>query len=230
MTARGLRRLRAALAAGLPLAMLATAGLLALARWPAYWTWIAPEQAPMAFFQAVVLLCAAFSAAVLCLLAALRGAPSREMLIWAVLSAGLLVLMLDDQFYVHQRLRDSYLASLGVGLPWGRPGDYLVAAYAGVGLLFAPLVLRRLRPDRLALGLFVAGVALALTAAIADTFDIQQMSMTTERRVQTLEEVVEGVTGGLLAGALVVHLVDRLAGLARVGAATGACSARSPTS
>lgn len=33
------------------------------------------------------------------------------------MTAGFIVLVLDERFYGHQRLRDAYLAPAGIGLP-----------------------------------------------------------------------------------------------------------------
>lgn len=214
MTEPRLQRLRRLVAMGLLLGILVVTGLLMMARWPAYWTWVAPEQAPVTFFQVALLLGAAFSAALLCFVAALRAASRQDVVVWAVLATGFVVLALDDQFYLHQRLRDVYLAPLGVGLPWGSPGDYVLVVYAAAGLVFLPLVLRLLATDRFALALFVAGVVLTAAVVAADTFDVERMTLATERLQQTLEEVAEGLAAAFLASALISHAINRLADLA----------------
>lgn len=216
MTDRRLRRLRVIVAGALPLGMLAVAGFLASARWPAYWEWLAPERAPMAFFEVAALLLAAFSAALLCLLAVVRRSNGSDVLIWGAIAVGFIVLTLDEQFYVHQRLRDHYLQPLGWGLPWGAAGDYLLVFYVVAGLAILPIVLGRLKDDRLAFALFFAGVLLAAVAVAADSFDVERVSQAALRFEQTLEEVVEGVAGSLLAAAFTVHAIDRVAGLADV--------------
>lgn len=214
MSPRALGGLRLGVAGGLPLAVLVIAGLLAAARWPAYWAWVAPEQAPMQFFQVAVLLGGVFTAALLALVAALRGARRGDVAIWLVVAAGFVALALDDRFYVHQRLRDAYLAPTGVGLPWGSPGDVVLVGYALAGLAFLPLVLRLLSADRLARSLLVAGVALTAAVVAADSRDVESMSTAFERLEQTLEEVAEGVAGALLAAGLMVHLAQHLVELA----------------
>lgn len=81
-------------------------------------------------------------------------------------------------------------------------------------LALLPPLLRRLRPDRLATGLFVAGVAFTAAFVAADTFDAERMSVEVERLRQTAEEVVEGIAGALLAAAPAVRVIVRLAALA----------------
>lgn len=76
MSGRSLARLRVIVAIGVPSGFLAVAGLLAARRWPDYWEWIAREQVPMTFVQALPLFNAGLAAALLGLLAAMRRSDS----------------------------------------------------------------------------------------------------------------------------------------------------------
>ncbi|MGH3031694.1 MAG: hypothetical protein ACRDNE_13220 [Gaiellaceae bacterium] len=217
-------RTRLWLAGLVPLGALASAAGLAAARWPRYWEWVALEESPMRFLQALLLFGAALLAALLALLAVLDARPPAERRTWLCAAVGLSYLMLDERFALHERVRDNALAGLGLGLPWGSPGDYLLVAYLGAALLFLPRLLRLLRllrEEPAALRFFAAGALLAASAVSADTLDVERMSPATERLEQTLEEVVEAVSASLLAAALFLVLYGRLAERRTVSASWG---------
>lgn len=190
--------------------MLAWTALLAAARWPRYWQWIAPELTPMTFSQALLLGCSALLAALLAILARLHGRPASERRYWTFLAAALAFLMLDERFAIHERVRDGLLAGYGTPVPWGAPGDYLLLLYALPLLAALPGLTRLLRPTRPALTLFGAGVVLAGSAVLADTVDVGAMTPAAERVAQSVEEAVEGVADALMAGGLFVRLCARL--------------------
>lgn len=178
----------------------------------------------MRFLQALLLFGAALLAALLALLAVLDARPPAERRTWLCAAVGLSYLMLDERFALHERVRDNALAGLGLGLPWGSPGDYLLVAYLGAALLFLPRLLRLLRllrEEPAALRFFAAGALLAASAVSADTLDVERMSPATERLEQTLEEVVEAVSASLLAAALFLVLYGRLAERRTVSASWG---------
>jgi hypothetical protein len=206
-------RLPRAIAFALPVAALAAAGLLIAAKWPSYWVWVAPEQTPMAFIEAMFLFSAALLAALLALVSRIESAPRRERIIWAATSVGFLYLTADERFALHERLRDNVLADAGVGLPWGSPGDYVLLVFLLASLVLLPGLLRLLRRHRPAFRFFLGGVVLAALVVAADTLDVGSMSLRTERVEQTLEEVVEGVAGALFAAGLFLMVATRLAPL-----------------
>jgi hypothetical protein len=214
-------RTRLWLAGLVPLGALASAAALAAARWPRYWEWVALEESPMRFLQALLLFGAALLAALLALLAAFDARPLTERRTWLYAAVGLAYLMLDERFALHERLRDNALSRLGLGLPWGSPGDYLLVAYLGAGLLLLPRLLRLLREEPAAFRFFAAGALLAASAVSADTLDVERMSPAAERLEQTLEEVVEAVSASLLAAALFLVLYRRLAERSTVSARWG---------
>lgn len=181
------------------------------AQWPRYWVWVAPERTPLAFLEALLLFSAALLSGLLALLAALEERPPRERRVWALGVLGFALLGADERFALHERLRDNFLADVGVALPWGAPGDYVLLLYLAVALVLLPRFVTLLRGDRLALGMFAAGVALSAIVLVADSFDVQAMALATERLEQSLEEVLEAVAGSLLAGALLVYFAEKLA-------------------
>lgn len=210
------RRARLAIALLVPLAALASAGALAAARWPRYWLWVAPEQTPLGFLEALFLFSTALLASLLALLAVFEERSLAERRAWLVAALGFAFLGADERFALHERLRDNVLADFGFGLPWGAPGDYLLLLYLAAGLFLLPILLERLRSDPLALGMFAAGAVLAAVSVLADSLDVRAMSPATERLEQSLEEVVEALAGSLFIASLFLYLAGNLARLTDV--------------
>jgi hypothetical protein len=186
---------------------------LALARWPDWWAWIAPEQTPMTWLQSVALVLAAAG----CLLVAHvhgRTADGRVR-IWSLLAAGLAALAIDERFALHERVRDGMLAPRGVTvpfLPWVAPGDFLLMIVAVVGLTALPFVWRAMSPDRGARWALALGVVLAVIAVGMDSIDPATWTVTAERVQQTLEEVIELGSALALLTAVTVRLLGMLEG------------------
>jgi len=232
-TLRARRRLVLALVA----VALVTPALLAGARWPSWWAWIAPEQTPMTWLQSVALVLAAaaalLSAHVLRLAVPYtatddadgvdgadptnRGATSGAAP-WRLLAAGLAALAIDERFALHERVRDGVLAPRDVTvpfLPWVGPGDFLLLAVGVVGLAALPMVWRAIGPDTGARRALLAGVALAIVAVGMDSIDPSTWTTRAERIEQTAEEVIE--LGSALA--LLAAVTLRLLGLLDTSAA-----------
>lgn len=172
-------------------------GGLALAGWPSWWRYVAPEASPMTWLQSVVLVVAGSGALLLVLHTRVAG-ERHGARAWAVLGAGLLLLSLDERFSAHERLRDHVLAPLDVGpavLPWVAPGDVVLLVVAAVGLALLPVVLRGLRADAGSVRAFALGVGLSVAAVLADSVDPARWGTAGERWEQTLEEVVELAAG-----------------------------------
>lgn len=211
-----MRRLsRAVIVATLVVVGLAVPALLALARYPEWWAWIAPEQTPMTWFQSVTLVVIG----VLSLLSwfVARITHRRPRLGFALLGVGFFALAFDERFAVHERVRDGVLAPRGItvpGLTWVAPGDFLIMTVALAGLLVLPVVLRALGRDRWVLGLFAAGVVLSLVAVGSDSIDPRTWTVDAERVQQTLEECVELWAGLSFLGAVTLRLLGQLTELA----------------
>jgi hypothetical protein len=185
--------------------------LLMAARWPSWWSWIAPEQTPMTWLQSVVLVVAA--AASLLVAYVLQLAGERKVTAWWVLAAGFGVLAFDERFAVHERVRDGVLAPRGVAvpfLPWVAAGDFLLLVAGLVGLALLPMVWRALRADRGALIALVVGVGLAVVAVGMDSIDPSTWTTQAERAEQTAEEVVELASGLALLAAVALRLLGLL--------------------
>ena len=190
--------------------------VLAVARAPRWWEWIAPEETPMTWLQSVVLVLACGAAALMSFLLAAGGHPVRQQRIWLVLAAGFGALALDERFAVHERVRDGVLAPRGVTipfLPWVAPGDFLVLGIAVVGLALLPSVWRAVSSDPAARRLLATGVLLALVAVGMDSIDPSSWSIDAERVQQTVEEVFELAAGLCFLAASGLRLLGHLSSI-----------------
>lgn len=210
-----MRRVERLVLGGVPAVAGAFVCLLAVAKWPRYWEWIAPEQSPMTWLESVLLVLCAVIALLLAASRYLRTEPGAKL--WLVPAAGFGYLALDERFALHERVRDGYLAPRGVApsfLPWVAPGDFILLVYGVVGLALLPFVLRVFRGDRRCLALLIAGVVLAALAVAGDSLNVHTMPRAMEIREQTAEEVVELAGSVCFLLALWLKLVPALAGLA----------------
>jgi hypothetical protein len=191
--------------------------LLAGARWPRWWEWIASEQTPMTWLQSVVLVVAGCLSALVALVLRHTGATGRDRWSWWLFAAGFAALALDERFAVHERVRDGYLAPRDISvpfLPWVAPGDFLVMTIALAGLAALPLVWSAVRPDRAARTALLVAVGLGLLAVGVDSVDPATWTVQGERLQQTLEEVVEQACGTALLACVVLRLLGLLEPLA----------------
>lgn len=185
--------------------------LLMAARWPSWWSWIAPEQTPMTWLQSVTLVLGAAGAVLVAFIQRLSG--GRTVTAWWVLAAGFAVLAFDERFAVHERVRDRVLAPRGVAvpfLPWVAPGDFLLVAVGLVGLALLPMVWRALRVDRGASTALSIGVGLAVVAVGMDSIDPSTWTTQAERIEQTAEEMVELASALALLAAVALRLFGLL--------------------
>jgi hypothetical protein len=174
-----------------------------VARWPEYWMWINFENTPMTSLEVGVMYTAALVAAACGTVYHVTDFDRFAARWWWALGAALFYLGLDDRFAIHERIRDQLLAPAGIripGLPIA-PGDFILLAYALVGLVFTwkGRALWRARPaiERC----FLAGVIVSAVAVLMDAYDIARFSIPAQRLEQTLEEICEliGQTCFLLA-------------------------------
>jgi len=177
------------------------------AGWPRWWRYLAPEESPMTWLQSVVL---ALCCAVAGLAAAQLWLLGRGSTPYLLLGGGFAWLALDERFTIHERVRDNILAPRGIRAPlltWVGPGDFILLAYAVVGLFVLWRVIPVLREVPRARMLFLAGVLCAAVAVGADSIDPARYSVSGERLEQTVEEVVELTSGVLFLLAMVtVHI------------------------
>lgn len=226
LTAR--RRLMRAMAAVWLIAPL----LLMAARWPAWWTWIAPEQTPMTWLQSVALVVAAVGALLIVHIGRLAdgdAAPAARAPgpssagAWWVLAAGFMALAIDERFALHERLRDGVLAPRGVTvpfLPWVGPGDFLLLLVGLIGLALLPVVWRAVAGDIAARRALAVGVGLAIVAVGMDSIDPSTWTAQQERIQQTAEEVIELGSGLCLLTAVWLYLLSVLERFVRIAPTT----------
>jgi hypothetical protein len=165
-----------------------TPAVLAIARWPQWWTQIAPEQSAMTWLQSVLLVVAGITAAMIAI------ADRSHSRIWLVLAAGFGGLALDERFTIHERVRDDLLAPHHVSvpfLPWVAPGDFLLLTYGVVGLILLPSIVAVFRADRTATRVLIIGAVLAAVAVGVDSINPATWTIEQERIQQSLEECVE---------------------------------------
>lgn len=207
--ARGRRRLLVALAA---VAVSAPVGL-AVAKWPRWWAWIAPENTPMTWLQSSVLVLCSAAAGLVSLLLHLRGTDVRGRRPWLLLAAGFAALAIDERFALHERFRDRVLAPRDISvpfLPWIAPGDFLLLMVALAGLAVLPSVWRAVSADPASRQALVLGVALAVGAVGLDSIDPSTWSIDAERIQQTGEEVLEMASGLCFLAAVALRLLGLL--------------------
>lgn len=206
------RARRATLISLLALALVAPV-LLAAARWPSYWEWVAPELTPMTWLQTVLLFLAAAACLLIVLLASLHGHGRADRATWWFLAAGFGYLAIDDRFALHERVRDSVLAPRGIGIPgmsWLAPGDIQMVLMGLVGLALLPVILRAFGSDRAARTLLLLGGVAAACSIGIDTIDPASLTVTAERLQQSLEECVELLAVCLLLAATSFRLLGLL--------------------
>lgn len=191
--------------------------LLMAARWPSWWSWIAPEQTPMTWLQSVVLVLAAAGSMLIAYVLRLSG--TRRVTAWWVLAAGFGALAFDERFAIHERVRDGVLAPRDITvpfLPWVAPGDFLLVAVGLVGLTLLPTVWRAVRADPGARAALVVGVGLAVAAVGMDSIDPSTWTTEAERVQQTAEEMIELASGLALLAAVALRLLGLLDALTTV--------------
>jgi len=185
--------------------------VLALARWPQWWSWIAPEQTPMTWVQSVALMLASALSLLVAYVLHYTGGGRQSM--WWLLAGGFAGLAIDERFALHERVRDGMLAPRGVSvpfLPWVAPGDFLLMAVGLIGLAVLPFVWRAMGSDRAAQGALATGVALAVIAVGMDSIDPATWTLTAERIQQTAEEIVELGSGLAFLAAVAIRLLGLL--------------------
>jgi hypothetical protein len=179
------------------------------ARWPRWWTQIAPEQSAMTWLQSVLLVVASAGAAMIAI------ADRSRSRMWLVLAVGFGGLALDERFTIHERVRDTLLAPRHVAvpfLPWVAPGDFLLLAYGVVGLTLLPSVIAVFRPDRPATRALILGVLFASVAAGVDSINPATWTIGQERIQQSLEECIELASDLSLLAAILLRLTCYLPG------------------
>ncbi len=199
----------------LPAAMWVHSGLAGESMWRMFRT----ESNAVEWFSSVQLLLIALVAGANYVVAGLEHARARW--IWGVLALGFLLFALDEQFGVHEAMRDDLFRPVGlfVETPWLIEGDVGLYLFFALGLTFAPFVLGELRQADRALALFVAAILLTFPTIVIDSLRDAVMEGWSTRRFwdYTFEEVGEMWAGLLFLLSFLALLEARLVRMAGPG-------------
>lgn len=178
--------------------VLVTLLLMAMA-WPRFWLYINFDDTPMNAYQSTLLLFVAL-VAVINARRGLLAHDQRERLIWLLLALAFIYLALDEQYMIHETVRNQYLKQYGqiVWLPWISAGDYLPVIYAVLGLLLLSRVWPFVARNRETCWCFALAIIMAGTAVIFDSVDWHALPGNWLGREQFLEECVEAMTYTLI--------------------------------
>jgi hypothetical protein len=156
----------------LPLGLLAYAAASGQRYWDLFWG----EGNAITWFSSVQLLVVAGAAYANHQTARLTAgvdddARSTRAWVWGVFALGFLFLALDEEFELHETLRERVLkpGHLFGDIPFISPGDVGLWIYLAVGLAFTAFLLLELRRHRVALGLFVAALVLTASFTVIDS-------------------------------------------------------------
>lgn len=153
--------------------------------WPHWGLAFATEDAPLAWWQAALLVANASAAGALaCVHAAVGGRP-RAVRGWALLALGMVFAALDERFMAHEAVQDWLEFDLGWPHRWAQ-GVILAYALGGIALLYTVWTegSRTLRRWTVA-ALLAGGAAIALDLAF-DTIAVQIVEEWLEALAETL--------------------------------------------
>ncbi len=137
--------------------------------------------------------------------------------IWWLFAAGFVFLALDEQFRIHEQIRDGLLKPNGwfVGLPHVRDGDVMFFVYLLVGLVLAARLWPELQRYRAALAMFGTALAVAVAVAAVDALPEAEVARWPWRRFWTsaYEEIGENLAEMFFLLAFLQVLIGRLKAL-----------------
>ena len=172
--------------------------ILFFVRWPKWWELTIPELSPLSWMQTLLLFLIAITG-FLCAMLCYLESNTDELRWWSFFGTGFILLIMDDRFAIHERLRDSILAPRHIKIPiffWTEYGDFILLIYLIIGLYFGCKMLRIFRQRKSAVILFLAATAVSITAVLLDSFSYAGDSLAVQRIEQFVEELLE--IGGML--------------------------------
>lgn len=172
--------------------------LMAMA-WPRFWLYINFDDSPMNYYQSSLLFSAAAVAALNARLGT-RANDQRERTVWRLIALAFIYLALDEQFMIHETVRNAYLRPYGqvAWLPWVSAGDYLPLLYAATGLSLLPKVWSFIARNRETRWCFAPAIVLAATAVVLDSVDWRALPGNWLGREQFVEECMEAMAYSLI--------------------------------
>jgi hypothetical protein len=168
--------------------------------WPRYWVNINYERSPLTWFSSVQLLVIALVCAVNAACVRLPvdklALKTEQQRAWPVLAAAFVFLSVDEQFQIHERLREGVFKpnEIGTELPGIAPGDFLPVLYAFAGIAVATRLWRYLDGDLGARAWLVAALMISAAAVLLDVVGVETIAPDWGRFAQFVEELLE--TGG----------------------------------
>jgi hypothetical protein len=176
------------------------------------------EGTPIAWFSSVQLLLVGLVAYGAHVVTRLRdgqvGRISRFRWVWPFLAAGFVVLALDEFFMFHEQLRERLMRpnDLFTEIPGFKPGDIGLFIYLAVGFAVTYFVVQVLRPNKHAVRLFFAAIAVITPLVFLDAFHVGFLwdDITVRRLYLVTEEVGENIAELLFLLSFLLVFFDRL--------------------
>jgi hypothetical protein len=176
------------------------------------------EGTPIAWFSSVQLLLVGLVAYGTHVVTRLRdhqlGRITRYRWVWPFLASGFVLLSLDEFFMFHEQLRERIMKphDLLTSVPGFKPGDIGLFIYLAVGFGVAYFLVQALRPNKTAVRLFFAAIAVITPLVILDAFHVGILwdNLYVRRLYLVTEEVGENIAELLFLLSFVLVFFDRL--------------------
>jgi hypothetical protein len=175
--------------------------------WPNWWLYINYEKSPLTWFSSVQLFTIGLTA--LCL--SIVETNLVGIWLWRALCGVFLFFSFDERFQIHEMLREKVFKPSGIGteLPGIGAGDFLFTVFAVIGVIFGFLLIRKLRPSRPVMILFVLAITISAVATMIDAQPIQVDDIPAARLEQFWEEILETLAQAFFLTSFVMWLRDK---------------------
>jgi hypothetical protein len=132
---------------------------------------------------------------------------------WLVASLGFFFLSLDEQFEIHENMRELFLKPRGwfTEIPGLKSGDVVLPLYAVAGVALTYLLVKDLKRNRRSLVVFLCALALIFVTAVQDSLQLRIFRIPWVRHTQIVaEETGEIWAQALFSIALILLFFDKL--------------------